>query len=200
MPRLSNALPKYRKHRGSGQAVVTLNVRDYYLGPHGTKASHIEYDRLIGEWLANGRQPLHATSGDFLIIELCLRYWEYAKGHYRKNGRCTRVTPGIKCAMRYLRDPYGRIHADDFRPLALKAIRENMVAEGLSRRYINDHIDRIKRMFKWAVAEELVPASTYDALKAVGGLRKGRTEAYIRDRSGDARRRRDHARNFGASA
>ena len=31
--------PKYRKHRASGQAVVTLNGRDIYLGPHGTKAS-----------------------------------------------------------------------------------------------------------------------------------------------------------------
>lgn len=57
MPRLSHALPKYRKHRGSGQAVVTLNGRDRYLGPYGTKASKREYDRLTGEWLANGRYP-----------------------------------------------------------------------------------------------------------------------------------------------
>ncbi|MCA9231188.1 MAG: hypothetical protein KDA57_11075 [Planctomycetales bacterium] len=47
MPRLSNSVPKYRKHRASGQAVLTLNGRDYYLGPHGTKASRREYDRLI---------------------------------------------------------------------------------------------------------------------------------------------------------
>jgi len=33
MPRLSHRLPKYRKHRASGQAIVTLNGRDYYLGP-----------------------------------------------------------------------------------------------------------------------------------------------------------------------
>ena len=64
MPRLAHALPKYRKHRGSGQAVVTLNGREFYLGPHGTKASKIEYDRLIGEWLANGHNSLHSTSED----------------------------------------------------------------------------------------------------------------------------------------
>ena len=45
MPKLTNSVPKYRKHRASGQAVVTLNGRDHYLGPHGTKASRIEYDR-----------------------------------------------------------------------------------------------------------------------------------------------------------
>ena len=92
MPRLSHTLPKYGKHRGSGQAVVNLNGRDFYLGPHGAKASRLEYDRLVGEWLANGRNPLHANSGEILIVELCLRYWEFAKSHYRKNGRSTRVT------------------------------------------------------------------------------------------------------------
>ncbi|MEL7499510.1 MAG: hypothetical protein AAFN77_18040 [Planctomycetota bacterium] len=52
----SKTPPKYRKHRASGQAIVTLSGQDSYLGPHGTKASQREYDRLIGEWLANGRE------------------------------------------------------------------------------------------------------------------------------------------------
>ncbi len=39
MPRLTRTVPKYRKHRASGQAIVTLNGVDRYLGPHGTKAS-----------------------------------------------------------------------------------------------------------------------------------------------------------------
>ena len=50
MPRLVHRNPKYRKHRASGQAVVTIDGRDHYLGPYGTKASHNEFDRLIGEW------------------------------------------------------------------------------------------------------------------------------------------------------
>ena len=56
MPRLSNSLPKYRRHRPSGQAVVTLSGRDFYLGPYGTKASKLEYDRLIGA-MARQRPP-----------------------------------------------------------------------------------------------------------------------------------------------
>ena len=131
MPRLSHAVAKYRKHCGSGQVVVTLNGRDFYLGPHGTKASKLEYDRLIGEWLANGRNSLHATSQDILLVELCLRYWEFAKGHYQKNGRCTKVTPGIKCALRYLREWYGKTPAAEFGPLALKAIRERRIEDAL---------------------------------------------------------------------
>ena len=48
MPRLAGtSIPKYRKHRPSAQAVVTIGGVDHYLGPHGTKASKLEYDRLI---------------------------------------------------------------------------------------------------------------------------------------------------------
>lgn len=51
----SKSLPKYRKHKASGQAVVNLSGVDRYLGPHGTKANKLEYDRLVAEWLARGR-------------------------------------------------------------------------------------------------------------------------------------------------
>jgi hypothetical protein len=37
MPKLTNAVAKYRKHKRSGQAIVTVNGRDFYLGPWGTK-------------------------------------------------------------------------------------------------------------------------------------------------------------------
>ena len=40
--------------------------------------------------------------------------------------------------MKYLRDRYSRTPAVEFGPLALKAVREQMVDDGLSRRYVND--------------------------------------------------------------
>ena len=55
MPRLINTTPKYRKHAASGQAIATLNGHDIYLGPYGRHVSTVEYDRLVAEWLANGR-------------------------------------------------------------------------------------------------------------------------------------------------
>ena len=56
MPRLNHALPRYSMHRASGQAVVTIGGRDHYLGPFGSDASHRARDRLIAQWLADGRQ------------------------------------------------------------------------------------------------------------------------------------------------
>ena len=54
MPRPKSSVPTYRKH-SSGNARVTVNGPDYLLGPHGSKASKREYDRLVAEYLASGR-------------------------------------------------------------------------------------------------------------------------------------------------
>ena len=178
MPRPKKLIPSYRRHGASGQAVVCIAGRTHYLGPHGTQASLREYDRVVAEWLARGRasEPLH--DAPLTVSELCARYLPFAREYYRKDGRCTKVFPAIRIAARYLREWYGRSPAEDFGPLALKAIRQRMVDEGHSRRYVNDHMDRIKRMFKWGASEQLVPPETYQALALVAGLRKGKTEAH----------------------
>src|SRR5687768_5396343 len=56
MPQLTHRLPKYRKHKISGQAVVTVDGKDVYLWPYGTQASRDQYDRAIKEYIANGRR------------------------------------------------------------------------------------------------------------------------------------------------
>ena len=56
MPRLTRSLPKCRKHGPSKLSFVELNGRRHYLGPHGSRASNNEYDRLIAEWLGRGRR------------------------------------------------------------------------------------------------------------------------------------------------
>jgi len=61
MPRLLDGVPRYRKHRASGQAIVNLSGKDFYLGPHGTKVSHQEYDRVVAEWLA---RIIHACGNE----------------------------------------------------------------------------------------------------------------------------------------
>ncbi|MGA2069163.1 MAG: hypothetical protein ABSG86_29690 [Thermoguttaceae bacterium] len=52
-----------------------------------------------------------------------------------------------------------------------------MVEAGLCRGVVKARVGRIKRAFKWAVAEELVPPSLYHALQAVAGLTFGRSKA-----------------------
>jgi hypothetical protein len=54
MPRLTRSNPSYRKRKASGQAVVTTNGRDVYVGPLDSKVSRDEYDRVIGECSRTG--------------------------------------------------------------------------------------------------------------------------------------------------
>jgi hypothetical protein len=44
-------IPSLRRHKASGQAVVTLGKKDFYLGKYGTDESRAEYEQLVSEWL-----------------------------------------------------------------------------------------------------------------------------------------------------
>ena len=174
----SKSLPKYRKHKASQQAIVTLDGKDFYLGPHGTKASKLEYDRLIGEWLANGRHlPLQSNDSPITVVQLCAEYWRFSKTYYIKNGKPTDEQAGIKAAIRHIKALYAKTMAKDFGPLALEAVRVKMIESGNSRRYINQNIGRIRRMFRWGVSKELIPVNTYQSLLTVAGLKRGKCVA-----------------------
>jgi hypothetical protein len=157
--------------------VVTLSGRDFYLGKWNSPASRREYDRLIGEWLAGGRQVPTENHDDRTVAELLAAYWGFAKSYYRKNGRPTGELNEYRLTIRAVRHLYGPTPARDFGPRALKVIRQRMVDAGLCRGVVNQRIGRVKRIFKWAVAEELIPPAHYQALQALAGLRRGRTPA-----------------------
>ncbi len=170
-------VPKYRRHKPSGQAVVTIAGKDHYLGKWNTKASRGEYDRLIREWLAAGRCLPKSETGPS-VAELVLAYWRHAKSYYvTKTGKPSGSIDRIRVALRALRESYGPTPAHEFGPLALQAIRQKLIESGKSRRYINYLIDSIRRVFKWGVSQEFVPEPVYRALQTVTGLRKDRSPA-----------------------
>ena len=132
------------------------------------------------------------SPADMSINELLLAYLTHAQQYYVKDGEETSEVDSIRQALRFMKDLYGTTPARNFGPLALKVVRRAMIdhkitrkckhktvvlAQGLSRGNINKQIARIKRLFSWAVENELVPPATYQALAEVAGLRKGRTEA-----------------------
>lgn len=177
MPRLKNFAPKYRRHKASGQAVVTIQGKDHYLGPWGTRTSKREYDRLIGEWLAAGRPEQARQARELTIAELLAAYNSHAQRHYRKIGKPSREYLCVRAVLRRIRRLYGNTLASEFGPLALKSLRQQMIDDGLARSTINMNVARIKRMYRWAASEELLPVAAYQALATVTGLQRGRTEA-----------------------
>jgi integrase len=179
MPRLAHSLPKYCKHKASGQAVVKVFGRYVYLGPYNTKTSKLEYDRVVAEWLAAGRPSQTITPhAEISVAEVMVAYLRHVKQRYVKNGNPTSEQHGIKSVLRRIRKIYSKSNAIEFGPLSLKAVRQQMVDDGLARSSINQNMGRIKRMFRWAASEELIPAAVYQSLSTVNGLRKGELNVY----------------------
>lgn len=185
MPRQKGKVPSYCLHKASGRAVVRLNGKDHYLGKFGSEESHRQYQHLIKAW-SNERQTHHEKQQDLLksndpmitIEAVVTLYRDFASEYYSKDGKPTKEYVDMGQALKPLRGLFGNSCANEFGPRKLKAVRQHMIEIlDLSRRVVNNRINRIKRFFRWAVAEELVLPSVIHGLQAVQGLRKGRTKA-----------------------
>ena len=100
MPRPKNQFPSYLYHKKSGQARVRLKVggrhRDIYLGKYDSPESHEKYHRLLAEYCGkNGQDDVEPEAvfppgpDDWTVAELALRYDDFARVHYVKNGETT---------------------------------------------------------------------------------------------------------------
>lgn len=172
-------IPKYRLHKGSGQAVVGIDGRDLYLGPHGSPQSHERYARIIAEWTAGGYQLPPDPDADLAVVELVARYLRYAQQHYRRaNGSATAEIVNVKQALGVLKRLYSSLPAKSFGPVQLRACRQVMIDNGLCRGTCNARTQTIKRAFRWAAGQAMIPGEILHGLDAVESLERGRTEAH----------------------
>jgi integrase len=111
------------------------------------------------------------------VSKALLAYAEFARNYYSKDGRPTKEFGSMQEALRPLRALFGSTPANEFGPKRLRLVREQMIADDLSRGVVNARVNRIKRFFKWAVAEEFVAPSVLQGLQAVRGLAFGHTTA-----------------------
>jgi integrase len=175
MPLLLGKLPSYRRHKSSGQAVVTLGGRDHYLGKMNSPASKAEYNRVTREWLAGGGV---AATPELAISELLAAFWRHAKSHYLgADGKPTSEFATYKTLLQRIKAQYGKTPAVEFGPIRLKAFRQSLVDAGLSRGVVNRTISRVRQIFRWGAENELIPASIVEALRCVAGLQRGKTTA-----------------------
>lgn len=178
-----NYRPRYRRHR-SGQARVTVDGRDIYLGRYGTTESHDAYDRVIREWLEQGRQPVanlrlvaeQEVEDEITVAELLAAYWQMLKDDgfvdiedVKNNTHVGNFHQAIKP----LKDLFPATPAAKFGPRALRKVRGMMIEKGLSCSTINARVNMIRRVFKWGASMELVPVEVYQALATMDPIQRG---------------------------
>ncbi len=169
--------PALRYHKHSRRFFFDWEGRSNYWPTGTTRAvAQADYDAMLVAYEAGlpvrfaaaERQPVRTV--DALIdgyLAHCDRYYANSKA----------TVANIERALTPLHERFGRRPLDTFGPRLLREVREGMLATGWSRKVINARVQCIVRMFKWAVAEELVPSSVHEALRAVEGLRMGRSSA-----------------------
>lgn len=185
--------PTYRLHKPRNLAVVTIDGKNHYLGPWQSPESHEKYATLIAEWKRLGsKESLEAkarleleivtsptrsleTVANITVAEVLAVYLDYAEKYYAAaDGTPSKEVDSIKRSIRPVRVLYASLPAAEFSPLKLKAVRQSMIDANHCRKQINKRIDRVRRAFRWAAGEELVPTAVYEGLRAVPPLMPGR--------------------------
>jgi integrase len=188
-------IPKYRPRKDRGYAFVEWKgARKKLPGAVDSVESLEAYHAFVREVLKQARAegkikkaPPPRIPGTLSVTELVAAYLDHAIVYYAHDGRKGGEYDLVHLASRPLVRKHGATRVVDFGPLALKEVRQSMIDEdwrkgkekgvSWSRRFINSQVGRIRRIFKWGVEEQLVPATIHEALRAVAPLKRGRTEA-----------------------
>ncbi len=174
MPRKKSNAPGYRYHV-SGQAVVTFCGQNFYLGPHDSPESWAKYHALCAEYNANGRTKPPAVEthqADQPITVRCVtaEFRESIKDRPSEDSR-------YRSLLTHVDDEYGDDPADTFGPRKLAELRSLFVASGNCRRYCNDQVRLIVRIFRYAVSRELIDVAVVTRLETLEPLKRGATTA-----------------------
>ncbi len=181
-------MPALCLHRSSGLAYVTdpRTKREVYFGRPGeaeTALKHAEWCREFLRWREAQKtgQPTpfapKRPRGIITVAKLCSTFLDFAEKYYVKHGKQTSEVAAFRGLFVRLNRQAGKHPAASYGPKDLAHLRDRMAEEHLSRDTVNALVRRLRRVWRWAVAEELLPAECLMRLQAVPGLKKGRSKA-----------------------
>ena len=187
MPKRSK---KPRLHKDSGRAFIELGGKRIFLkAAHGTKEAQSEYNRLLGQWIANDRKPPPSKDTEapgMSCGELAIRYLDWAKGyHIPKEGEPAVEYDHCRRAVNFLTKHFRDTPAVKFTPRSLEFLQEKLSehkARNKEGRYarpiIRKYVNFIRDVFKRGVKYHGVPAEIHYALLAHEHLKRGKTKAH----------------------
>ena len=130
--------PSCRRHKATGQAVVTLNGRDIYLGKHGSAPRQASLQTADARMAGQRRLRAAAQDRRTDCLGTSQRLQAFCQAILRRDGKPTVTYTKAAILMKFVGNgPYSRTLARDFGPLSLKAVQHQLVAADGSRGYVN---------------------------------------------------------------
>jgi len=167
-------LPMYRHHKARNLAKVCIDGREFYLGEYNSPESLRKYDRLVGDYLA-GREISADHGGEMTVEQLAVRYLSWTEGRYREATRHV-----VRSTVSALREEFGRFRVSAFDAPSLIRLQDLLIERKLSRKYLNEVVNQVKRLFRWALVRKYVAADQVLELTSVENLKRGRSQAQER--------------------
>ncbi|MCR9209712.1 MAG: site-specific integrase [bacterium] len=171
-------MPDYRYHV-SGQAVVALSGKTFYLGQYDSPESRAKYFSLLQVYNEHGNSMPDDVGSRLDETEVSVRcvtaeFREHIEVKYANTPSHRKRFLSL-CTL--LEDEYGDEAAADFGPRRLADLRDLFVASGNNRNYVNSQTRSICQIFKHAVARELIDINVLLRLETLEPLKQGQTKA-----------------------
>lgn len=170
--------PKYRRHTVRNLGFAQFNgKRHYFPGAYKSQESLRAYNEFIRKNVNPALNYLSVAppAQDAITVgDIALKYLRWAEQQHP--GERSEFA-NVRAAIKHLLATDAATRAVEFGPLRLKALQSRLATSTTSRSYVNAVCSKVKRMFKWAASEELVPVTVFQALQTVAGLRVGKSLA-----------------------
>lgn len=200
-------LPSYRRHSSGQARVTINGRAHYlgvYGSPASKQAYKVLLAEWLA---SGEPESFGVAQQQLTMAQVMADYLSYCKKYYGPTSSSSSEYSNIRQAIRPVAKLYSDLRAADFGPVQFKAVRQMLIESEctrmkpkrntktkrrkpkatvvdkqvsrpkLSRGYTNDLMKRVCRMFRWAATEGMLPASTYDTLRLIPSLQRGRTEA-----------------------
>lgn len=176
---MATEIPALRRdHRGSWRVRWTDAFGRRHSRSFGRdeRAAMIEFRSWLDRWRSDpaARNP-ERGSRLLTVAEAWARYEAFAARYYRRADGSPTKEPGIVAlAMRAVLELCGHLPAESLTPALLRAVQQRWISDGLASSTISGWTHKVRRVWRWMVAEGIVRAEIAEALRSLPPVRAGR--------------------------
>lgn len=162
----------------AGYMFCKADGRKVRFGAADAPGAQEAFEQFVRDWINRGCAWPAADEDKppaLTVAALAEDYIKHARAYY---GAANREAERIGTSSRKLVEHFGTgFLVADLRPKQVLEFRGKLIADGYATAYVRDLVGVLKRMVRWAVIEDRLPADVHHALGALPVLKVGREGA-----------------------